>query len=682
MKISEDISKEELAAFLEETDEELKLLDEDLILLEKNGIKAEIVQEIFRAAHTLKGSSGMLGYEKMSKMAHAMEAVLDKLRSGNLQITTAMINALLGGLDVLKSLREILVSDEEPDGIDITAATAVLEKIANKEPLSEAGENKVEKNTAVSSEDSSKIQQAREKGYNSYKIKITIDNNSSWIAVRQFQLISELGQLGEIISSQPTREEIESGKVGPALDLILVGSVEAAVLKNAVNAVSEVTTVTIDMIGGAASSANASMKAGEPIADEQESAKTVKKETSALTGKKSSQTGETVRVDVKLLDNLINLVGEMVIDRNRIRQISRKLEIKYEDDEVVETLGETSVHMVKLVSDLQENILRARMLHIGTILNGFPRLVRDLAQKADKKIDFIIEGQETELDRSIIEQIRDPLLHILRNSVDHGIELPEKRKEAGKPEKGTIHLSAYHEQSQIVVCISDDGGGIDVEKVRQAAVKKGFLSAEAAARMSNIEAQNLIFVNGVSTADKVSDISGRGVGMDVVKTNISNVGGSVSVDSKLGQGTTIKMRLPLTLATIDGILVSSGGLIYVLPISVIVEILRLKADQVQTVLGKEVIRLRDNVISLLRLSQRFEQEPVQGNNSDGINVVVIKVGDQLSGLIVDEVLEPQESVVKPLGKYIGSLRGISGATIMGDGQVALILDTATLVKDN
>ncbi|MBN1188545.1 MAG: chemotaxis protein CheA [Dehalococcoidales bacterium] len=676
MKISEDISKEELAAFLEETDEELKLLDEDLILLEKNGASSEIVQEIFRAAHTLKGSSGMLGYEKMSKMAHAMETVLDKLRSGNLQISTEMIDALLGGLDILKSLREILVSDEEPDSVDIIRATGILEKIASDGPLSEENVEESEGAAQVSTEESSSIAQAQQQGYNSYKVRITVDNNSSWIAVRQFQLVSELGQLGEIISSQPSRGDIESGKVGPELELVLVCSAEQALLEKTINTVPEVTAIQIDSIDNAAP-VNTTEKTSDQMP-----VQPADKGTATPAVKKSSQTSETVRVDVKLLDNLINLVGEMVIDRNRIRQISRKLEIKYEGDEVVETLGETSVHMVKLVSDLQENILRARMLHIGTILNGFPRLVRDLAQKANKKIDFIIEGQETELDRSIIEQIRDPLLHILRNSVDHGIESPAKRKEIGKPEKGTIRLSAYHEQSQIVVSISDDGGGIDAEKVRQSSVRKGFISAEAAARLSTVEAQNLIFMSGVSTAEKVSDISGRGVGMDVVKTNISNVGGSVSVESKPGQGTTIKMRLPLTLATIDGILVSSGGLVYVLPISVIVEILRLNADQIQSVMGREVFRLRDNVISLIRLSQRFEQKPVQTADSDEVNVVVIKVGDQLSGLIVDSVLEPQESVVKPLGKYIGSLNGIAGATIMGDGQVALILDTATLVKDN
>jgi two-component system, chemotaxis family, sensor kinase CheA len=322
------------------------------------------------------------------------------------------------------------------------------------------------------------------------------------------------------------------------------------------------------------------------------------------------------------------------------------------------------------------------MLNSGTILNGFPRLVRDLAQKANKKIDFIIEGQETELDRSIIEQIRDPLLHLIRNSVDHGIESQEKRKAAGKPETGTIRLSAYHEQSHIVVSISDDGGGIDVEKVKKASVAKGFLTAEAAVRLTITEAQNLIFMNGLSTADKVTEVSGRGVGMDVVKTNVSNVGGSISIDSKLGQGTAIKIRLPLTLATIDGILVSSGGLIYVIPISAIVEILKLGSDQVQGVMGKEVIRVRENVIPLIRMNQRLASDLNGGDEEQSINVVVIKVGDKLSGLIVDAVLEPQESVVKPLGKFIGSLKGISGATIMGDGQVALILDTATLIKEN
>jgi two-component system chemotaxis sensor kinase CheA len=684
MKLSNDISKEELAVFLEETDEEIKLLDEDLILMEKSGAKPQIIQEIFRAAHTLKGSSAMLGYESMSKVAHAMEAVLDLLRSGKLETSTSIINALLSGLDLLKVLREKLVSEEDDQpAIDITEVTSVLAKIVNNGP--EAVCSTSPNSTQISVEAQNKINAALNKGLNSLQINIALDKSSVWLSVRLFQLYTELAKAGEILTCTPSREEIESGTASSDMSVILVSSQDTDTIKTSLLSVQDVAGIEIKDTENAVQILETPVKpesVSQPKAENSATATAPKTENSSSTVKKTAQTSETVRVDVKLLDNLMNLVGEMVIDRNRIKQISRQLDKKYEGDVTVDSLSETSAHMVKLVSDLQENILRARMQGIGTIMNGFPRLVRDIAQKAGKKIDFYIEGQETELDRSIIEQVRDPLLHLLRNSVDHGIEMPEVRRKAGKVETGTIRLAAYHEQSHIVVSISDDGGGIDVEKVKKAAIAKGFMSAEAVARMSVQEAQNLVFMNGVSTAEKVTEVSGRGVGMDVVKTNVSNVGGSISVESKLGHGTTIKIRLPLTLATIDGILVSSSGLIYVVPISAIVEILKIKADQVQSVMGKEVIRLRENVISLIHLQDRFTNDNSQNSLADEFNVMVIKVGDKFSGLIVDSVMEPQESVVKPLGKFIGSLRGISGATIMGDGQVALILDTATLVKDS
>jgi two-component system, chemotaxis family, sensor kinase CheA len=677
MKLSNDISPEELSVFLEETDEELKLLDEDLILLEKSGLKPEIIQEIFRAAHTLKGSSAMLGYKEMSQVAHAMETILDMLRSGKLAISTEIINALLSGLDILKQLRQELVSESNSTPVDITQVSKMLEKLAGKTGAvsSSAAEAK---SVSTTQDDRMKTVAVTSQEQSVCNIKITFEENSEWIAVRQFQVLTELARLGAILNSTPSKSEIEAGSVGNIMTVSLSGIHKSEEIKQALNEVQDIRTIDVWSDSDETVDGPVTLPVETEIPP---SAQPAQNSAAAQTVKKNNQTSESVRVDVKLLDNLMNLVGEMVIDRNRIRQISRDLELKYENDEIVETLGETSVHMVKLVSDLQENILRARMLHIGTIFNGFPRLVRDLAQKANKKIDFIVEGQETELDRSIIEQIKDPLVHLLRNSVDHGIEPSIKRQLAGKPEMGTIRLSAYHEQSYIVVCISDDGCGIDIDKVKRSAINKGFISTEAAARLSTTEAQSLIFLNGVSTADKITEVSGRGVGMDIVKTNISNVGGAVAVESKPGHGTTIKMRLPLTLATIDGILVSSGGFIYVIPISAIVEILRLKTDQIQGVLGKEVFRLREEVIPLVRLSERFSQESTQTNVEDEINIVVIKAGDKLSGLIVDAVLEPQESVVKPLGKYLGSLPGISGATIMGDGQVALILDTATLVKE-
>ncbi|HSW58078.1 MAG TPA: chemotaxis protein CheA [Dehalococcoidales bacterium] len=674
MQLSNDISKEELAVFLEETDEELKLIDEDLILMEKSGVTPQIIQEIFRAAHTLKGSSAMLGYQKMSNVAHSMEAVLDLLRGGKLEINTAITNALLKGLDYLKILRERLVDDNDGDEIDISEVTDELAKVVSK--TSVVANSLSQKSVNTDSSSGGPTHKPQIKGQNSLEVIISLKEDCEWPAVRQFQLYEELSKMGQIVSCQPSKDEIEAGKAGVRMAANLIPGMDVEKIRSGLKSLEDVVSIEIRP-----ENTIINFQAQVQGKTEAKAQKANIGEGNSPTVNKSVLKSETVRVDVKLLDNLMNLVGEMVIDRNRIKQISRKLEDKYEGDETVQTLGETTVHMVKLVSDLQENILRARMQDIGTILNGFPRLVRDLAQKAGKKIDFFIEGQETELDRSIIEQIRDPLLHLLRNAVDHGIESPERRLQAGKGETGTIRLSAFHEQSHIIVSISDDGGGIDAEKVKKAAVAKGYISAESAARLSQTEAQNLIFINGLSTANKVTEVSGRGVGMDVVKTNISNVGGSISVESKAGQGTAIKIRLPLTLATIDGILVSSGGLIYVVPISAIVEIIKVQIGQVQGVMGKEVIRLRNNVIPLIRLNERFSSEFTQPEQVNDINVMVIKVGDKLSGLVVDGILEPQESVVKPLGKFIGSLKGISGATIMGDGQVALILDTATLVKE-
>jgi two-component system, chemotaxis family, sensor kinase CheA len=673
MNVSDDISQEELTVFLEEADEQLKLLNEDFVLLEKSDGNSQLLQEIFRASHTLKGSSGMLGYEKMSQIAHSMETVLDKLRNGTLEITSNLVDALLKSLDILKLLRDKLVSDDKSE-VDISAVTSELGKIADGIITSES--DKSDENSAIDSNLNRKVVEAQGKGYNVYKIKTTINSQSSWFSVRHFQVMSELSQMGEILESRPTKEDIESGKAGDSLELLLASSQTPSALEKAISAVQEIHTSQINLFQ--LKKEDCGVSEAKPVlkADAQ-----VKPDASGSISRKSYQIAETVRVDVRLLDNLMNLIGEMVIDRNRIRQISRDLEKKYTSDNTIETLGETSAHIMKVVNELQENILKARMLRIETILNGFPRMVRDLAQKAGKQIEFIIEGQETELDRSIIEQIRDPLLHLLRNAVDHGIESSEKRRLAGKPENGTIRLTACQEQSYILISVSDDGGGIDLEKVKRKAVEKGFISADEAARLSDADALNLILISGLSTAAKVTEVSGRGVGMDVVKTNVEGLGGSLSMESKKGKGTTFTIRLPLTLATIDGILVSSGGLVYVVPISVIMEILNLKPDQIKTVMGKEVFQLRENIIPLLRLSHEFKQESSQPVKQEEILVVVTRVGGKLTGLVVDSVMEPQESVVKSLGKYIGSVRGLSGATILGDGNVALILDTATLIRE-
>jgi len=668
-----DISAEELEVFIQEADEQLQLLDEDLVILEREGVKPEILQEIFRAAHTLKGSSAMLGYEDMSRVAHVMETLLDKIRDGTQEVTTPVIDVLLHGLDTLKSLREQLVSDSDKS-VDVRSVIAEVESVANcgvNTPSDEVN--------STLSRDSVVLEKTKAllgEGCETYRVRVEVDKESSWPAVRCFQAAKELSRIGEVVESSPSMEKLETGEAGHNLELIIVSNSQPSVIEEIVATIPEIvrTEITVQR------PEETSSKGGTPTASGQKSG-AGQGETTGTSSQKISHVSQAVRVDVRLLDNLMNLVGEMVIDRNRIKQIGRDLESKYKEDEVVQSLGETSAHIMKVVNELQENVLSARMLRIGTVFNGFPRLVRDLAQKAKKKVDLVIEGQETELDRSIIEQVRDPLLHLLRNSVDHGIELPDQRSGAGKSETGLVNLSAHQEQNYIVIVVADDGKGIDAEKLRKAAVKKGVISADEAGHLTDAGTMDLIFISGMSTAKRVTDVSGRGVGMDVVKTNIEGLGGQVSIDSQPGKGTTFTLRLPLTLATTNGLMVSSAGINYVVPMSSLVEVLKLAQGDTKNVLNKEVIRVRDNVFPLLRLDRMFGHGEDGSQPSSEIIAVVVRVKDKMVGLAVDSVLEPQETVVKSLGKYIGNVQGIAGATILGDGRVALILDTATLVAE-
>ncbi len=675
MNPSADISQEELVVFLQETEEQLQLLDEDFIALEKEGANVEVLQEIFRAAHTIKGSSAMLGLDAMSQVGHAMETVLDRLRNGTLEVTTPVIDALLCGLDMIRSLKNDLVSGQDTS-TGVESVVAGLEKVIGDSTNS--GVTKINEAIAPNTEELEKLKRALAGGHSAYRINVEVDPDSSWAAVRFFQITSELSQWGEVIDSVPSQEDIEKGEVDHTLALLLTSSQDASALEDALSSVPDIVGIEIipyslEQVTSAAAVRDGASKPGE-----------IDVRTPKLSGTSSpklAQISQTVRVDVKLLDRFMNLVGEMVIDRNRIGQIGKVLEAKYEGDETVSALGETSAHIMKIVNELQQNVLKARMLPIGTVFNGFPRLVRDLTQKAGKKVDFIIKGQETELDRTIIEQIRDPLLHLLRNAVDHGIEAPEKRRSAGKPDKGTICLAAYQEQNHIFITVEDDGDGIDAAEVRDTIVKKGLISVEEATRLTDTETINLIFRSGISTAKKVTQVSGRGVGMDVVKTNIEAIDGSVSLETKVGHGTKFTIRLPLTLATINGLMVTSNDAVYVIPMASMVEVVKLEASQVKTIMGKEVIRLRDNILPLLRLDKEFGRGIDGTRHGNGTLVAVVRAGDKTAGVAVDSVMEPQETVVKSVGKYIGSVAGIAGATILGDGRVALILDTTSLVKE-
>ena len=390
---------------------------------------------------------------------------------------------------------------------------------------------------------------------------------------------------------------------------------------------------------------------------------------------------QTLRIDVERLDHLMNLIGELVIDRNRMTQITKVLDSRYHDEEMIQALGKTSSHITKVVDELQEGTLTVCMLPVGTVFGGLTRMVRDLAVSAEKKVDLVVEGQDTEIDRTVIERIRDPLVHLLRNAVDHGIETPEDRRKAGKSETGTLKLSAAHAEGYIVISVEDDGRGLDIEKIKNAVVTKGLVAAEAAERLTDAEILELILLPGMSTAKKTTEVSGRGVGMDIVRTNIEAINGFVNLDTKPGQGTKFTLRLPLTLATVQALLVTVGEGLYAVPVVHVLEAVSLSADDIGTIEGNaEIFRLRGQVVPLLRLGPVLGMESASSEIRSDAFVVVVKLGERLVGLGVDSLTELQEIVVKSIGKYAGEAKGVAGATILGDGRVMLILDVPTLIS--
>lgn len=663
MKLASDITAEDLKVFLEEAEEQLRLLDEDIIKLEKEGGNASLLQEIFRAAHTLKGSSAVLGHQRMSELAHAMESVFDKFRKGTLSPNSQVIDALLHSLDALQVLKEELVTSKESN-LDITATVAALDEAAESSNRQESTGKREKTSLNFDSTARDKWQAALESAQFVYQIKVTLDKESSWAAVRCFQVITELSQIGTIITSSPTQKEIEEEKVGHSIELIFASLQDEAQIKETVLSVFDIESVET-----------------HPLR-RQEDLKSFGLETAGqVVGKEPrTQMSQTVRIDVERLDSIMNMVGELVVASTRIVEIGKVFGYRYKEDDLAQELEKSTAHYLKVVNELQEDVMRIRMLPIGTVFNGFPRMVRDLAQKANKKVDFIIEGQETGIDRTVIEHIRDPLVHLLRNAVDHGVEMPEQRRQAGKPETGTIRLAAYREENCIVITTEDNGKGIDHNAIKSSAVKKGFINAEEASRLSDDEALELIFQSGLSTVEKATEVSGRGVGLDIVRRNIESLNGFVKVETKVAKGTKFTLRLPLTLATLKSLLVSCNNSLYAIPLISVLETTRLHQVQIQTIAKKEVIRLRNSVLPLLRLNTIFGLGTESQANDDWIFIVVARADDKLVGLAVDSLIGKQEIVIKSLGEYLGDVKGISGASILGDGQVALILDIPTLVK--
>ncbi len=672
--LSFDAAPDELQLFLEEAEEQLQLLDQDIVLLEKEGPRPELLQEIFRAAHTLKGSSATIGHTKMAALTHSMENVLDQLRHGKAECSTELIDALLESLDGLRLLKEE-VETLQDCGFDPSELVERLNAVVAGSRDAPPAEDP----TLTAARAAEEQELAESDGL---RIVVKIAEDCLLLAARCLQVYLEASSFGAVIACSPSLEAIENQQATHRMELVVrTGQVEEMV--KAVETLPDVLEVIVNQSEAGQEGGPHPEDSGEP--GESKAAVSSPAQTTETgpdggpaNGGGAKSLGKTVRIDVERLDHLMNLVGELVIDRTRLAQLGGQLQSKY-DDLSVGDLNETSQHIGRIVDELQESIMKARMLPVESLFNRLPRLVRDLAQRSGKKVDFVVEGRETELDRSVIEELHDPLVHLLRNSVDHGIEAPEKRAADGKTDVGKIRLAAMHQENRILIRVEDDGAGIDPAKVKATALKKGILTAEAAERLSDQEAMELIFAPGFSTAETITDVSGRGVGMDIVRTNIEKLNGSVTVESRPGEGTRFTLELPLTLAIIDALMVGLGDQILAIPLVSVVETLRVLRSEIQWINKRQAIQLRESVLPLIGLDHALGL-PSCSTGSDRAFVVAVRVGDNRFGLVVDSLLGELQVVIKSLGRQVGTIAGVTGATILGDGRVALILDVPSLVK--
>lgn len=680
-----------LGAFLDEVDEQLQILDEEVLHLEQDSENIETIQRIFRAAHTLKGSSAAMGMDKMKELTHKVENVFDAIRNNQLKVDTQIINLIFDSIDTIKSLKEAILNGTL-DSVDVSDLIARLEAAKNVSSgdSAQVSPKKQENNEQTATDDSTlfpevlfdeyqkdMVEKALELSMNVIAVYVSLNEKTMLKSVRAFLINNNLKEIGEIIASYPDTETIEDEtKFEGNLVYIVVTQSQSQEVLSVVNGISDIKGVHLTFI------TQANLKGfceGKKLGVVEQKIQ----EPIAATPKNDSKlkVQQTVRVDVERLESLINLVGELVISQTRLTDVRVRLSEQYPNEPQLESFHEVENQLGHIVSELQEGMMKTRMLPIEQLFNRFPRMVRDIAQKAEKDIHFVMEGKETELDRNLIEEIADPIIHLLRNSLDHGIETPEERELAGKPKQGTVVLKAAHEENHIVITISDDGRGIDVEKIKQSAIRKQQITEAEAERMTEKDLVFLIFKSGVSTAKQITDISGRGVGMDIVRSHIEKLNGLIDIDTKLGEGTTFSIKLPLTLAIIRSLLIQLGEKQFAIPLANVQEIIRLGQDEVKTIQNQEVGIVRERILPLVRLHKRLGTNEEYIFNKKRLLVVVVGLAEKRVGIVIDRTLGNQEIVIKPLGKYMGATKYIAGATIMGDGRVALILDVGTIVLE-
>ncbi len=696
-----------LEFFLLDSQEQIEKLGTGLLQLEKDGENIALINELFRSAHSLKGASGTMGYTPIVELTHNAEDLLDKLRIGRIQVTNEIIDVLLAVTDKVKLMLDQLkqklpITEEYGDLAELMKSLAEKGALTEKESsvYKTTRSNKtIEKSMidfSLTPIELDTINEAILAGNAIYQIDVTLTPNTLMKAVRAIMVIQRLEPLGSVVTALPSVEELETNEADK-FSLLFITNESPEEIQADIKEVSEIleTEVFHYSISDSQSPSavdkgyNTQKKEIDISLESQESkiavdlanaqlAKTDSQPSSEQTVESGNNQVHTIRVDTARMDSLINLVGEMVITRTRLVKISEDLQAQSQSSALVGSLNETNVYLGRLMSDLQESVMKLRMVPISTVFTRYPRLVRDFCRKSGKKIELVTKGEETELDKTVIEMIGDPLTHIIRNSVDHGIETPGDRLAAGKPENGTITLDAYHEGNHIAIIISDDGAGLNLKKIYNKALKEGLIGEKE--ELTDKDIANLIFLPGFSTADKVTDISGRGVGMDVVKKSLNSLGGLIDIKTKEGEGTSFIIRLPLTLAIIQALLVEVGVEIYAIPLSSVIETLIVKNSDIKTVGGLKMVQLRGNTLPIISLKEKFGLPESEEEQEESF-VVVVGLGDKAIGLTVDELQGQQEIVIKTLGEYLNGLPGIAGATILGDGQVTLILDISSLIQD-
>ncbi|MCK2001904.1 chemotaxis protein CheA [[Brevibacterium] frigoritolerans] len=673
-----------LEVFIEESKEHLQTCSEQLLVLEKNPEDLSIVNEIFRSAHTLKGMSATMGYEDLANLTHKMENVLDAIRNSQIVLSPELFDVIFLAVDDLEAMvtsiaeggdgkRDVMVVVHQLEMIEkgespvsstiaeVAAASAVLEK----EGMTVGEYDEFEWTV---------LQQSKDQGFNSFEISIGLREECLLKAARVFMVFEVLEKSGEVIKSHPPVELLEEEQFDQRFTITVVTRESSDEIKNKIMKVSEVDQVVVNAIDLEHLWYAANSKEDKVTEIPKQDTNNAKLPTENDDKKKpapvKTASSKTIRVNIERLDILMNLFEELVIDRGRLDQISSDLDNQ--------ELHETVERMSRITSDLQTIVLNMRMMPVETVFNRFPKMVRQLARDLNKKVNLEINGAETELDRTVIDEIGDPLVHLIRNAMDHGIETLEERLAKGKNEEGKILLKAYHSGNHVFIEIEDDGAGINKDRVLNKALANGILTKETAATLTDKQIYELIFASGFSTAESISDVSGRGVGLDVVKNTIESLGGSVTIDSKENEGSIFLIQLPLTLSIISVMLVAIQNEKYAIPLSSIIETAIIKKADILNAHNQQVIDFRGKILPLLFLKDIFEV-PISQEEEESLSVVIVRKGDKLAGLVVDSFIGQLEIVLKSLGNYLNSAFAISGATILGDGQVALIIDCNTLI---